>query len=87
MCHLRERELWQGEVEALTARLRALESPLQIQHLEAALAAHEPWMQARCYYSALYFEGGSLARVVAAACLRTTTAELAIDLIERLDPP
>ena len=85
MCHLRERDLWQAQAETLAALLRARESSLQVQHMEAMLAAHEPWMQARCSYSALYFEGGSLARVAAAGCLRTTTAELAIDLLERFD--
>lgn len=84
-CHLRERDLWQAQVETLAADLRTRESPLQVAHLDAMLSAHEPWMQARCSYSALIFEGGSLARVVAAACLSTTTAELAIDLLERSD--
>lgn len=85
LCHLRERDLWRAQVGTLTEQLRVRESTLQVQHLNAMLAAHEPWMQARCSYSALYFEGGSLARVVAAACLRTTTAELAINLLERGD--
>lgn len=84
-CHLRERDLWRAQVDVLVTRLRARESPVQLQSLDRMLAAHEPWMQARCSYSALSFEGGSLARVIAAACLRTTTAELAIDLLERFD--
>jgi len=82
-CYGRERELWTAQVNALVADLRARESPNQVASLDAMLAAHEPWMAARCVYSALYFEGGSLARVVSAACMRNTTAELAIDLIER----
>lgn len=84
-CFSRERDLWSAQVATLTERLRARESPAQLRQLDAMLAAHETWMQERCSYSASIFEGGSLARAVAAACLRTTTAELALDLLERFD--
>lgn len=84
-CLTRERDLWAGQVATLTARLRAQESPTQIEQLNAMLAAHEHWMRAKCHYSASIFEGGSLTRVLASACARNTTAELALDLLERFD--
>lgn len=84
-CFARERDLWSTQVATLTERLRARESPTQLRQLDAMLAAHETWMQEKCSYSASIFEGGSLARAIAAACLRTTTAELALDLLERFD--
>lgn len=84
-CFSRERDLWSVQVATLTERLRARESPTQLRQLDAMLAAHETWMQAKCSYSASTFEGGSLARAIASACFRTTTAELALDLLERFD--
>jgi Lysozyme inhibitor LprI len=85
ICFSRERDLWSAQVTTLTERLRARESPTQLRQLDAMLATHETWVQDRCSYSASIFEGGSLARAIAAACLRTTTAELALDLLERFD--
>jgi hypothetical protein len=84
-CFSRERDLWSAQVATLTERLRARESPAQLRQLDAMFAAHETWMQAKCSYSASTFEGGSLARAIASACFRTTTAELALDLLERFD--
>lgn len=84
-CLVRERELWTSQVETLTTRLRARESATQIEQLDIMLAAHEQWIRAKCHYSASIFEGGSLARVVASACMRNTTADLALDLMERFD--
>ncbi|OQW58010.1 MAG: hypothetical protein A4S17_12140 [Proteobacteria bacterium HN_bin10] len=84
-CLARERDLWASQVVTLTARLRARESPTQIDQLNGMLAAHEQWIRAKCHYSASIYEGGSLARVLASACWRDTTAELALDLLERFD--
>jgi hypothetical protein len=84
-CLVRERDLWAGQVATLTARLRAQESPTQIEQLNGMLAAHEQWIRAKCHYSASIYEGGSLAIVLASACWRDTTAELALDLLERFD--
>lgn len=84
-CFTRERDLWAAEAARLTALLRGRESPTQLAQLDAMLAAYEPWMRARCAYSASMNEGGSMARIVSAACVRTTNAELAIDLLERFD--
>lgn len=84
-CFTRERELWEAEVTRLVALFRDQESQTQILLLNMMLASHEQWMRARCDHSASIFEGGSMAGIVAAACVRTTTAELAIDLRRRLD--
>lgn len=84
-CFARETEMWSGEVTRLTAQLRAQESPTQVAGLNAMLDANERWMRARCAYSGLIFEEGSLARVMTSACVRNTTAELTLDLLDRLD--
>lgn len=84
-CFAREADMWRGEVTRLTARLRSQESPTQVAGFNAMLDANESWMEARCAYSGLIFENGSLARVMAAACVRNTTAELTLDLLDRLD--
>lgn len=85
ICYSRERDLWTAEATRLTTLLRSRESPTQIARLDAMLTAYEPWMQARCAYSASMNEGGSMAHIVAAACVRNTSAELTIDLMERFD--
>jgi hypothetical protein len=53
--------------------------------LEAMLAEHERWAQARCAYAASLYEGGSLARVLRASCARDAEAELVLDLAVRFD--
>ncbi|MGD9814692.1 MAG: lysozyme inhibitor LprI family protein [Hyphomonadaceae bacterium] len=84
-CVMREKESWEAQVRLLTLRLRARETPTQLAQLDAMLAAYGPWLQARCGYAGSIYEGGSLSRVVAALCIRDTTAQLAIDLLERFD--
>jgi len=84
-CVMREKDSWEAQVRLLTVRLRARETPTQLAQLDAMLAAYGPWLQARCGYAGSIYEGGSLSRVVAALCIRDTTAQLAIDLLERFD--
>ena len=84
-CLTREQELWDAQVTALVARARAQETHTQVAQLNAMLQLYEPWLDARCSYSASINEGGSMARIVAAACVRNTTADLAIDMLERFD--
>lgn len=84
-CLTREQELWDAQVTTLVARARAEESPTQVAQLNTMLELYEPWLNARCSYSASINEGGSMARIVAAACVRNTTADLAIDMLERFD--
>lgn len=84
-CFAREREMWAAQVSEWAARWRASESPTQVEQLNAMLTTHETWMRAKCAHQASIYEGGSLARVVGAACWRDTTAELALDLIARND--
>lgn len=84
-CLTREQELWNAQVTELVARARAQESPTQVAQLNRMLQLYEPWLNARCSYSASINEGGSMARIVAAACVRNMTADLAIDMLERFD--
>lgn len=80
-----ERQQWLTALGEHVAILRERESPTQIALLDAALAEHERWAQARCAYATSIYEGGSLARVVGAHCMRDTAAEFTIELIARSD--
>lgn len=83
-CSAREQSAWRGVLEAAVTELRARESATQLPLLDRALEAGEQWTRARCAYDASIYEGGSLARVVAASCWRDTIALRAIDLSNRL---
>lgn len=82
-CAERERAAWERIRDAAAQHLRSRETPSQIAALDAALTEHASWTQARCAYAASAMEGGSLARYLAAECLRTATAELALELFNR----
>ncbi|GAM97502.1 hypothetical protein U91I_01128 [alpha proteobacterium U9-1i] len=83
-CTSREHSAWVGILQESASTLRARESAAQVAALDRALAIGEQWTEARCSYDALFYEGGSLARVLAAQCVRDTTAQRAIDLYQRL---
>ena len=83
-CLAAERAHWQALVDDYVRRLRADASPNALAALDAYVAAHDQWRGARCAYARTLYEGGSLAQVVSAACLRNATAEFAIDLFERV---
>ncbi len=74
---------WENARGALVNSLRADESPTQVALLDASLAEHRRWAQARCAYEASVYEGGSLARIVAAHCMRDAVAEHTIYLLNR----
>ena len=84
-CLAAERTQWQALVEDYVQRLQANASPTASAALEAYVAAHDEWRDARCAYARTVYEGGSLAQVASAACLRNATAEFAIDLFERVN--
>jgi hypothetical protein len=84
-CLENETRMWAELRDAIAGNLRSSESPIQSALLDAALAQHERWVSARCAYAASIYEGGSLARVVAAACRRDTIAEHALELHARSD--
>jgi len=84
ICASREEEAWQALLVQSTDTLRQSETANQRRLLDDALAQGTEWARARCAYEASLYEGGSLARVLAAECLRNTTAERAIDLQRRL---
>lgn len=79
-CYQREHEQWAALRNQFTAALQAQESATQRAQLGAMLREYEGWSNARCAYGASIYEGGSLARVVAAACVNRLEGELAIDL-------
>lgn len=84
-CAQAERRAWEVLRDRQVATLRASESPTQVALLDAALNEHTRWATARCAYEASIYEGGSLARVVGAGCMRDTIAEHYISLIGRGD--
>lgn len=84
-CLATERRQWQALVDEYVRRLKADATPTALAALEAYVAAHDQWRDARCAYARTLYEGGSLAQVVSAACLRNATAEFAIDLFERVN--
>lgn len=84
-CALAERDEWEGIRDGIVATLRERESPTQLALLDTALEQQARWAEARCAYEASIYEGGSLARVVAATCVRDAMAEHAILLIGRYD--
>jgi uncharacterized protein YecT (DUF1311 family) len=78
-CYSAEERAWRALLEAALARAAAdaTRRPL----LEPAQQAWRVWRDAECAYRASQFQGGSLARVLAAACVSDLTAARAIDLI------
>lgn len=84
-CAAREQRAWATLLEQSIETLRARESGAQREALERAVQQGEAWAQARCAYHASFYEGGSLARVLHAQCMRDTTAERAIDMRTRLN--
>lgn len=84
MCAQGERSQWAALGQSYAATLRARESETQNALLDAMIAAQPQWAQTRCAYAASYYEGGSLARYLAAACMRDAEAELALELYARL---
>lgn len=83
-CHDQERAAWRALRDGFVDSLRRRESAAQISMLDETLAAHARWTNVRCAYGASIYEGGSMARVLAAACANRLEAELAIDLRSRL---
>lgn len=84
MCADRERAQWQAVGEAAATALAAHESPTQAAAQRRAAGAHAAWLQARCAYDTSYYEGGSLSRYAAAACVMGETANYALILHERV---
>jgi hypothetical protein len=84
MCAQAERARWATLREQYAATVRARESDTQDALLDALIGAQPQWAQTRCAYAASYYEGGSLARVLGAACMRDAEADLALDLYARL---
>lgn len=79
-CANREGEQWQALLDAEIAFLDA-DDASRSASLASATAAWANWRQAECAYQASENEGGSLARVTAAACGADLTADRAIALI------
>jgi hypothetical protein len=83
LCAMREQRAWAWLIDLLVSDLRQRETATQAALLDAALNEGEAWTNARCAYEASIYEGGSLARLVAAQCRRDVTAERAISLYRR----
>jgi uncharacterized protein YecT (DUF1311 family) len=77
---------YDGETRAWTALLDAAVARAQASEARASFFAQSQdswraWRQVECRYQASYYEGGSLARVLAASCFADLTADRAIALI------
>jgi len=84
-CAQAETRQWELIRHRQIVALRARESETQIAMLDAALTEHARWALANCSYEASRYEGGTLAHVVAATCMRDQTAELTLSLLARDD--
>lgn len=82
-CSESERLQWEEARAARIGALRAQETASQVALLDAALEQHARWARARCAYEASIYEGGSLARVIGAMCMRDAVAEHTLSLINR----
>jgi len=78
-CYGAESAAWAVQMNAALERARADEA--RRAWLEPAQQAWSAWRDAECAYRASRFLGGSMARVLAAACIADLTATRAIDLI------
>ncbi len=85
-CASLEADAWRRLISHHAAALRASQSANQTALLEQAITTGEHWTRDRCAYDASLFEGGSLARVLAAQCVRDTIGMRAIDLDRRIHP-
>lgn len=86
-CFVREEALWREQVGVHVTAMKADRSPTQGQALAKAQAVWEEWRFAKCREEASDYEGGSLARVVMAQCLRDESAARAIALAKRRAGP
>jgi len=82
-CVQAEATQWEIVRGAAVVTLRANESATQLALLDASLAEHQRWTEARCAHEASIYEGGSLSIVIAAQCMRDAVAEHAIYLRNR----
>jgi uncharacterized protein YecT (DUF1311 family) len=78
-CYRAEGAAWTAELEAAVAR--ATEDEARRPWLGPAQDAWIAWRDAECAYRASLALGGSMARVLSAACLAELTAARAIDFI------
>ena len=78
-CYNGEAHAWATLLDAALERARVDES--RVAMLAQSQEAWEAWRQAECRYQASHYEGGSLARVLAASCIADLTADRAIALI------
>lgn len=78
-CYRAEGAAWTVELEAAVAR--AMDDEERRPWLGPAQDAWIAWRDAECAYRASLFLGGSMARVLSAACLADLTAARAIDFI------
>jgi uncharacterized protein YecT (DUF1311 family) len=78
-CYEGEARAWTALLDAAVVRAQAGESRAAV--FQQSQEAWRAWRQADCRYQASYYEGGSLARVLAASCYADLTADRAIALI------
>jgi uncharacterized protein YecT (DUF1311 family) len=79
-CSDRERLVWASRSAAAVEAVRKKLLPERFEYFDAAEAAWTAYKDAACRYEASAYLGGSLAKVVAADCLLSETANHAVDL-------
>lgn len=78
-CYDGEARAWASLLDAAVARAQASEP--RAAFFQRSQQAWLAWRQAECRYQASHYEGGSLARVLAASCIADLTADRAIALL------
>ena len=78
-CYDSEARAWTALLDSAVTRAQA--SDARAPFFAQSQDSWRAWRQAECRYQASYYEGGSLARVLAASCFADLTADRAIALI------
>ena len=81
LCWQAEGRAWGALIDQAIARARQDATPARAQALADSQERWLAWRQSECQYQALYYEGGSLARVIAAHCIADLNADRAIAFI------
>lgn len=77
-CWQGEVAVWRSQLSAALDRARDGATPARAEALAQSQERWTAWLEAECRYRALMYEGGSLARVIAAHCVADLTADRAI---------
>ena len=84
-CHARELAIWDAMLNQNYSALREATSPGEFQALRDTQVKWIAYRDAKCKWPAVFFQGGTIAGPLAAACLYEATARRAFELADYLD--